>query len=206
MWVEVLCPYLSLSDSQAFRLCSRICNSLIRQSIPFSVEFLQAKKTALASSINQQEEEEYKASEMQRMVNMAQVAQAALSSLNKGDVETLRKMKHPSAPVLATVKATNLLLGLPTSENPFQHWGPNMISNLQMFNRSSVTAKMLKAMEKFRSEWSEEAVAKASKNCVGLYRYLGAILLLSTPAPPRPPGEIQKMERTIEIYKRLATK
>lgn len=117
---------------------------------------------------------------------MAEVVQAALSSLTKADIETLRKMKHPSAAVLATVKTTNLLFGFPTSENPFQRWSPNMFSELQMFNRSAVTTKMLKAMEKFRSEWSEEMIAKASKNCVGLYRYLGAILMLSTPAPPRP--------------------
>lgn len=59
-------------------------------------------------------------------------------------------------------------------------------------------------MDRFLLKYSEEEVGNAGKSCVGLYRFLKAIWLLSTPAPAKPAGiseEIQRVRRTIEVYK-----
>ena len=209
MWVEAVCPYLSISEAQAFRQCSKGCRSLIRLALPFCIEVFVAIDSQLqASPLIQEEEEEYKASETQRLATL-QINVAGLDSFRKADIDDLRRMKIAPMPILEAGKAINMLLGYPPADNPFSLWGPDHLNRLKSYDRSNVTKKEYQALDRFMQKYTEEEVNKAGKSCVGLYHFLKALWLLSTPAPARPAGireEIQRVRRTIEVYKRLAEK
>jgi hypothetical protein len=209
MWVEAVCPYLSISEAQAFRQCSKGCRSLIRLALPFCIEVLEPIVLQLqASPLVQEEEEEYKASETQRLITL-QNNIASLDSLTKADIDDLRRMKSAPIPILEAGKALNSLLGYPNADNPFSLWGTDHLNRLKSYDRSNVTKKEYQALDRFMLKYSEEEVGNAGKSCVGLYRFLKAIWLLSTPAPSKPSGireDIQRVQRTLEVYKRLAEK
>lgn len=209
MWVEAVCPYLSIVEVQAFRQCSKGCRSLIRLALPFCIEVLVALDSQLqASPLIQEEEEEYKASETQRLATL-QSNVASLDSLSKADIDALRRMKSAPLAILEAGKTVNILLGYPTADNPFSLWGTEHLNNLKSYNRSNITKTQYQALDRFVLKYSQEEVSKAGKSCVGLYHFLKALWLLSTPAPARPAGiaeEIQRVKRTIEVYTRLAEK
>lgn len=209
MWVEAVCPYLSIVEVQAFRQCSKGCRSLIRLALPFCIEVLVALDSQLqASPLIQEEEDEYKASETQRLTTL-QSTIASMDSLSKADIDALRRMKSAPLAILEAGKTVNILLGYPTADNPFSLWGADHLHNLIFYNRSDITKTQYQALDRFVLKYSQEEVSKAGKSCVGLYHFLKALWLLSTPAPARPTGiaeEIQRVKRTIEVYTRLAEK
>jgi len=209
LWVEAVCPYLSLKEVQAFRLCSKGCRSLIHQALPFCLEVHIAILAQLQANPMLQEEDQYKASETQRLAGVFQSAQTGLNSLTKADIDSLKRMKSAPAPILETGKIVNLLLGYPKADNPFSHWGMDHLNRLMTFDRSNISHREIQTLGRFLQDYSEEAVSAAGKSCVGMYHFLRAIWLLSSPAPARPAGireEIESVSKTIEVFRRLAEK
>ena len=206
MWVEAVCPYLSLTDMQLFRLCSQVCRSLIRHSLPVSIALLQAQKVSLENSpIGEQEEADYRAMLSLHSATITQ-GREDMNCIDPSNITVLRTMKSLAPAVLATLKVMNVLLGFEPADNPVKRWGSDFLRHLKSYDVTTLTAKQRRQLGKFLEEWSAEAVAKASNACLNVYHLLQAVWVATQPAPPRPLGAVYRLERLLAAYQRLATK
>ena len=209
LWVECVCPYLSLPDIQYFRLCSKSCKSIIHQSLPVYISLLQSIETGLQTSpLLQLEDEEYNSQLSQRATFISN-SLGTLNVLNPSELDRIKRMRKLTPAVLDSVNLINLLLHFPKSDQPCRHWGTNFLSNLCRLDPARVTKKEHQALKKYVEKWEEEEVAKASAACRYLYIYLAALEKITAPDPPRPMGirtQLERVRRDVQVVERLAMK
>ena len=210
IWVEWVCPYLSLADMQVFRLCSKGCRSLIRQTLPLTLVLLETVKTDLESSpLYEEEITAFEANSANQKAAALQTAQSYLNSIDKASLDALRKMHSPPTAILETGKLINLILGYQVAENPFSKWDSEHISRLAHYDTSRIPRKTVAALGRYLDTWSEQEVTKAGKSCVGFYYFIKGLYLMSAPVSIETPpmrAEIERLERDIEVCRRLAEK
>lgn len=207
MWVEAVCPYFSLADIQAFRLCSKDCRSLIYRALPLCIEVLETTRTQL--QVNpwlQEEEDQYIARQSQRQ-DLLELAPYSTNTYTKDSLSRLERMKNAPKPVLEAVLLVNMLLKYPPAvDNPFRYWKKNVYHLLKAYDRNTVSHTEKQALKEFLEKYSEEEVKRASVDCRGIYQFLKAVWLSSTLEPITLSGirvEIQKVTKVITVLKRL---